>query len=128
MSAIFYAIANVAESGDNIIVAKQVYGGTTTLTSHTIKRFGIEARYFNIENPEEINELADDKTKLICYLRVSQTEHRFSDFWIHWLRFADWIHFFYIGWLGYYLVATSPINFLVKTLIKEFSGDLVRIY
>ncbi len=45
MSAIFYAIVNVAESGDNIVVAKQVYGGTTTLVSHTLKRFGIEARF-----------------------------------------------------------------------------------
>ncbi len=36
---------NVAESGDNVVVAKQVYGGTTTLVSHTLKRFGIEARF-----------------------------------------------------------------------------------
>jgi len=63
----------VAESGDNIIVAKQVYGGTTTLTSHTIKRFGIEARYFNIENPEEINELADDKQNLFYLRGISKT-------------------------------------------------------
>jgi len=80
MSAIFYAIANVAESGDNIIVAKQVYGGTTTLTSHTIKRFGIEARYFNIENPEEINELADDKTKLILFESISNPSIDLADF------------------------------------------------
>ena len=51
MAAIFYAIANVAEAGDNIIVARQVYGGTSTLTGHTIKRFGIETRYFDITNP-----------------------------------------------------------------------------
>jgi len=70
----------VAESGDNIIVAKQVYGGTTTLTSHTIKRFGIEARYFNIENPEEINELADDKTKLILFESISNPSIDLADF------------------------------------------------
>ena len=48
MAAIFYAIANVAEAGDNIIVAKQVYGGTSTLSCHTIKRFGIETRLFDV--------------------------------------------------------------------------------
>ncbi len=80
MSAIFYAIANVAESGDNIIVAKQVYGGTTTLTSHTIKRFGIESRYFDINNPLELEKLIDDKTKLILFESISNPSIDIADF------------------------------------------------
>jgi len=71
MSAIFYAIANVAEAGDNIIVAKQVYGGTTTLTGHTIKRFGIETRYFDVTNPSQIEELVDEKTKIIIFESIT---------------------------------------------------------
>jgi len=71
MAAIFYAIANVAEAGDNIIVAKQVYGGTTTLTGHTIKRFGIETRYFDVCNPSEIEALVDDKTKIIIFESIT---------------------------------------------------------
>ena len=71
MSAIFYAIANVAEAGDNIIVAKQVYGGTTTLTGHTIKRFGIETRYFNVNNPSEIEALINDKSKIILFESIT---------------------------------------------------------
>jgi len=80
MSAIFYAIANVAENGDNIVVAKQVYGGTTTLTSHTIKRFGIEARYFNIENPKEIENIIDEKTKLILFESITNPSIDLADF------------------------------------------------
>ncbi|MBT8344594.1 MAG: aminotransferase class V-fold PLP-dependent enzyme, partial [Sulfurovum sp.] len=71
MAAIFYAIANVAEAGDNIIVAKQVYGGTTTLTGHTLKRFGIETRYFDVRNPSEIEALVDDKTKIILFESIT---------------------------------------------------------
>ena len=71
MAAIFYAIANVAEAGDNIIVAKQVYGGTTTLTGHSIKRFGIETRYFDVRNPSEIEALIDDKTKIIIFESIT---------------------------------------------------------
>ncbi len=71
MAAIFYAIANVAESGDNIIVAKQVYGGSTTLTGHTIKRFGIETRYFDVNNPSEIEALVDEKTKIILFESIT---------------------------------------------------------
>ncbi len=67
MSAIFYAIANAAEAGDNIVCAAQLYGGTLTLSSHTLKRFGIEARFFDVHKPEEIEALVDEKTKVIFF-------------------------------------------------------------
>jgi len=80
MAAIFYAIANVAEAGDNIIVAKQIYGGTTTLTGHTIKRFGIETRYFDVRNPSEIEALVDDKTKIILFESITNPSVDVADF------------------------------------------------
>ena len=67
MSAIFYAIANAAEAGDNIVCASQLYGGSLTLFSHSLKRFGIEARYFDVQNPQEIETLIDEKTKVIFF-------------------------------------------------------------
>ncbi len=67
MSAIFYAIANAAEVGDNIVCASQLYGGTLTQTAHTLKRFGIEARFFDVHKPEEIEALVDEKTKVIFF-------------------------------------------------------------
>jgi len=67
MSAIFYAIANAAEAGDNIVCAKQLYGGSLTLNSHTLKRFGIESRFFDVANPSEIEALIDEKTKVIFF-------------------------------------------------------------
>lgn len=67
MAAIFYAIANAAEAGDNIICAKQLYGGSLTQATYTLKRFGIEARFFNVHKPEEIEALVDAKTKVIFF-------------------------------------------------------------
>ena len=67
MAAIFYAIANAAEAGDNIVCAKQLYGGSLTQAAHTLKRFGIQARFFNVHNPAEIEALVDDKTKAIFF-------------------------------------------------------------
>jgi len=67
MSAIFFAIANAAEAGDNIVCAKQLYGGSLTQTAHTFKRFGIESRYFDVQNPSEIEALIDEKTKVIFF-------------------------------------------------------------
>lgn len=67
MSAIFFAIVNAAEAGDNIICAKQLYGGSLTLNTHTLKRFGIESRFFDVQNPAELEALIDDKTKVIFF-------------------------------------------------------------
>jgi O-acetylhomoserine (thiol)-lyase len=80
MAAIFYAIANVAEAGDNIIVAKQVYGGTTTLTGHSIKRFGIETRYFDVQEPSQIEALIDEKTKIILFESITNPSIDVADF------------------------------------------------
>jgi len=71
MTAIFYSIANVAKAGDNFIAAKQLYGGSLTLFAHTLKRFGIEARFFDVQNPSEIEALIDDKTKAIFFETIT---------------------------------------------------------
>lgn len=73
-AASFYAIANVAESGDNIIVSKKVYGGTTSLFAHTVKRFGIETRFFDSDSASELEALIDDKTKAIFFETLSNPQ------------------------------------------------------
>ena len=80
MAAIFNTIANVAEAGDNIICASKLYGGTVTLTSHTIRRFGIEARYFDVHKPEMLEELIDEKTKLILFESITNPSIDVPDF------------------------------------------------
>jgi len=67
MSAIFFALINAAEAGDNIICANQLYGGSLTLSAHTLKRFAIEARFFDVHKPEQIKALIDEKTKAIFF-------------------------------------------------------------
>ena len=64
-SAIFYSIINLAAAGENFIAANNLYGGTTALFSYTLKRLGIEVRYFDPTNPSEIEKLIDDKTRAL---------------------------------------------------------------
>ncbi|MDD3463334.1 MAG: O-acetylhomoserine aminocarboxypropyltransferase/cysteine synthase [Sulfurospirillaceae bacterium] len=73
-SAIFFAIANLAEAGDNIIIAKKIYGGTTTLLSHTIKRFGIKAKVFDSDNADDLESLIDANTKAIYFESLSNPQ------------------------------------------------------
>jgi len=71
MSAIFYAISNVAEAGDNIVTSDKLYGGTYNQFVHTLKRFGIEVRFFDTFNPSSAEELIDEKTKAIFFESIS---------------------------------------------------------
>ncbi|MFP4331671.1 MAG: O-acetylhomoserine aminocarboxypropyltransferase/cysteine synthase family protein [Campylobacterales bacterium] len=78
-AAIFYSIVNVAEVGDNIVVSNKLYGGTSNLFHYTLKRFGIEARVYENDNPEEIEGLIDEKTKAIYFESLSNPQISISD-------------------------------------------------
>ena len=62
MAATTYAIFTIADSGDNIISTSQLYGGTYNLFAHTLPRLGIEVRF---TEDEQIDDLIDEKTKLV---------------------------------------------------------------
>jgi O-acetylhomoserine (thiol)-lyase len=79
-SAIFYAIINLVASGENFIAANNLYGGTMTLFAHTLKRFGIEARFFDPKRPESIEALIDDKTRAIYFESLSNPGIDIVDF------------------------------------------------
>ncbi len=80
MSAIFYSIINVADAGDNIISTSQLYGGTVTLFRHTLKRLGIEVRFFDKLNPESIDDLVDENTKAIFFESIANPSIDVPDF------------------------------------------------
>ncbi len=64
-AAITSAILNIADAGDNIVSASQLYGGTYTLFNYTLPKLGIEARFADAENPESFRGLIDGKTRAL---------------------------------------------------------------
>ncbi|BCD62577.1 O-acetylhomoserine (thiol)-lyase [Nitratiruptor sp. YY08-26] len=80
MAAINYSVLNLCETGDNIIAANQLYGGTVTLFTHTLKRLGIEARMFDVHKPELIEKLIDEKTKAIFFESITNPSIDVPDF------------------------------------------------
>ncbi|MBW8857180.1 MAG: PLP-dependent transferase, partial [Bradyrhizobium sp.] len=58
-----YSILNLAETGDNIVAGTDLYGGTVTLFTHTLKQFGIEVRFVDPSEPENFRRATDAKTK-----------------------------------------------------------------
>lgn len=73
-AAIFFAVANLAEAGDNILVARKIYGGSTTLLTHTLKRFGITAKCFDSDDAHDLESLIDEKTKAIYFESLSNPQ------------------------------------------------------
>ena len=65
MAAISYAIQTIAETGDNIVSASTLYGGTYNLFAHTFPQLGIEARFADYRQPNAFEPLIDARTKAI---------------------------------------------------------------
>ena len=65
MAAISYAIQTIAESGDNIVSASTLYGGTYNLFAHTFPQLGIETRFADYRQPNAFEPLIDARTKAI---------------------------------------------------------------
>lgn len=62
-AAVTYSILNIARAGDEIIASNNLYGGTYNLLANTLKDFGITTRFFDPENPQEIEKLITERTR-----------------------------------------------------------------
>ncbi len=60
-----YAIQTITEAGDNIIAMSTLYGGTYNLFAHTFPQMGIETRFADPENLEQMAALIDGRTKAV---------------------------------------------------------------
>lgn len=58
-----FAILNLARSGDNIVSAAGLYGGTWALFAATLKSFGIETRFVDADDPEAFARATDERTR-----------------------------------------------------------------
>ena len=65
MAAIFYAVTSITSAGQNFVTGSNLYGGTQTLFEHTLKRFGIEARFVDSSDPANIEAAIDGNTRLV---------------------------------------------------------------
>lgn len=64
-AAITYAIENIAGSGDEIVSANTLYGGTYNLFAITLPKFGIKTVFVNPDDPENFRKAITEKTKAI---------------------------------------------------------------
>jgi len=65
-SAVFYSVINLAQTGDNIICAKNMYGGTATMFKSILPReFGIECKFVDMNNAQNVKDAINSKTRCV---------------------------------------------------------------
>ncbi len=64
MAALFNALMNILQSGDEVVAAAGLYGGTVELFED-LEAFGIQTKYVKENVPESYEALITDKTRLI---------------------------------------------------------------
>jgi len=64
-AAITYSLLNIARSGDEIISANSLYGGTYNLFSHTLSKLGFKVTFVDPQEPENFRKALTAKTKAI---------------------------------------------------------------
>ncbi len=64
-AAITYAVLNIAKTGDEIVSASTLYGGTYNLFSATFPNFGIKVHFVDPDDPENFRKAINEKTKAL---------------------------------------------------------------
>ncbi|MDE7410992.1 MAG: O-acetylhomoserine aminocarboxypropyltransferase/cysteine synthase [Paramuribaculum sp.] len=64
-AAVTYAIMNIATSGDHIVAANNIYGGSYNLLDNTMPCYGVTTTFVNPERMENFEHAIKDNTKAI---------------------------------------------------------------
>ncbi len=74
------ALLTICHSGQNFLSSTGLYGGTVTLFTTTLKNLGIEVRFFDLDKPEQIAELADENTRCVFFESIANPKNNVPDF------------------------------------------------
>lgn len=66
MAAIASIFLGLCSAGDRIAAARQLYGGTYSLLTHTLPRYGIETTFANVSDLDAIRNACDGARLLYC--------------------------------------------------------------
>lgn len=79
-SAQMHALFTLMESGDNFVTASELYGGTYTQFAYSFKQLGIESKFANVSDLNQIQNLIDDNTKCIYIETLANPSGTIPDF------------------------------------------------
>lgn len=78
-AAITYTFQNITRTGDHIVAAKTIYGGTYNLLAHTLPASGIQTTFVNPEQSENFEHAIQPNTKLIFIETLGNPNSNITD-------------------------------------------------
>jgi O-acetylhomoserine (thiol)-lyase len=78
-SAIFYSIITLAEAGDEIVSANNLYGGTYTQFDAILPKLGITTRFVDPLDPKNFEKAITDKTRAVFIETIGNPKLDFTD-------------------------------------------------
>ncbi len=115
-AAITYTFLNLAETGDNIVSAQTIYGGTYNLLAHTLPQYGITTTFVDADEENAFENAINEKTKAIFIETIGNPNATLIDI----QKVADIAHAHKIPLV---VDSTFATPFLVRPI--EYGADIV---
>jgi len=80
MSAQMTALMTFMQTGDNFVTASELYGGSFTQFAYSFKQIGIEAKFANVSDLDNVKSLIDENTKAIYIETLANPSGTIPDF------------------------------------------------
>ena len=78
-SAVFYSVINLARAGDNVVSARNLYGGTYTQFKDILPALGITVKFVDSNDPRNFAAAVDDRTRAVFVETVSNPALEVTD-------------------------------------------------
>ena len=79
MAAISNLILTLTEKGDNIISSNHLFGHTYAFFHQTLASMGIEVRFADMANPDEVESLIDSRTRAVFFETITNPQLEIID-------------------------------------------------
>jgi len=79
-AAITYAVLNITQAGQNIVSTNYLYGGTYNLFHYTLPKLGIQVKFVDTSDPENVRRAIDANTRLVYSESVGNPKNNVDDF------------------------------------------------
>lgn len=74
MAAITNVLLGVASQGDNIVTTKYLFGNTYSLFTETLRDWGLEVRFVDLTDIDQVKSALDDKTRAIFFETITNPQ------------------------------------------------------
>lgn len=79
-AAITFAVLNITRAGQNVVSTNSLYGGTYNLFHYTLPKLGIEVKFVDSSDPENVRAAIDENTRLVYTESVGNPKNNVDDF------------------------------------------------